>query len=133
MARRPSGPELLALYRAVLRAHRDALPPPVRPLGDRVAREEFRAHRFDSGASDAQLATFAGQWRAYVATLRGGGGGGGGGGAPAAAEAGGGETIDPSLLGELSPAQQARLARLQAEAGRLGSELLGAARREPGG
>ena len=34
--------EFRALYRAVLRLHREKLPPVMRALGDRVAVEEFR-------------------------------------------------------------------------------------------
>ncbi|NXU90692.1 SDHF3 factor, partial [Xiphorhynchus elegans] len=52
----------LRLYRRVLRLHR-ALPPALRALGDRYAREEFRRHR---GARPGAARRFLREWEAKV-------------------------------------------------------------------
>jgi hypothetical protein len=110
---------VLALYRAVLRAHRRAegMPPPLRALGDRYAREEFRAH-LRGAPSPAQWEQFVAEWRRYAAALRPGGAGAlaPGGAAPAA--------LDAAAEAALAPDQRARLGRLRAEAARLGGALL---------
>lgn len=62
--------QLAALYRQVLRVHRDKLPGPLRMLGDGYAAEEFRRHLQGGRTSDAQWQEFGSQWQAYVAALR---------------------------------------------------------------
>ena len=67
--------DLAALYRAVLRANRRALPPPLRALGDGYAADEFRRHLQRGGdgraaaTTPSQWASFAGAWRDYVERL----------------------------------------------------------------
>lgn len=60
--------DLAALYRAVLRANRTALPGPLRALGDGYAADEFRRH-LAAKTTPAQWAAFAGAWRDYTARL----------------------------------------------------------------
>jgi hypothetical protein len=59
-----------ALFRQVLRVHRDVLPGPLRDLGDSTAREEFRRH-LRGKTTPAQWREFGSQWGTYVAMLRG--------------------------------------------------------------
>lgn len=61
--------QLAALYRQVLRVHRDKLPGPLRMLGDGYAAEEFRRH-LKAKTTAAQWEEFGTQWQAYVAALR---------------------------------------------------------------
>jgi len=100
---------LLALYRDVLRAHRKVLPPPMRALGDRYLRDEFRRHK-EGNTSDNQWRAFAAEWQSYVATLNGSG-----------AELSG--DISPEMVENLTPEQKEQLAKLQDEAHRLGAAL----------
>jgi uncharacterized membrane protein YgcG len=61
---------LYSLYRSVLRAHRAALPPPLRVLGDSYASAEVRRH-LKGATTPAQWAEFESQWAAYVSMLSG--------------------------------------------------------------
>lgn len=61
--------QLAALYRQVLRVHRDKLPGPLRLLGDGYAQEEFRRH-LKGKTTAAQWQEFGTQWQTYVAALR---------------------------------------------------------------
>jgi hypothetical protein len=65
-------PRMLALYRAVLRCHRRALPPPLKSLGDNYFRAELRRH-LDPKAKTTprQWREFGEQWSAYVSALSG--------------------------------------------------------------
>lgn len=63
------GPAIIRLYRLVLRSHR-MLPPPMRSLGDRYARDEFRRHR-EAETTAEQWTEFSEQWKMYVRTIRG--------------------------------------------------------------
>lgn len=60
--------DLAALYRAVLRANRRALPPPLRALGDGYAADEFRRH-LRAKTTPQQWAAFGGAWRDYAERL----------------------------------------------------------------
>jgi hypothetical protein len=60
--------DLAALYRAVLRANRRALPPPLRALGDGYAADEFRRH-LRAKTTPQQWAAFGGAWRDYAQRL----------------------------------------------------------------
>ena len=101
------------LYAAVLRVHRRQLPPPMRDMGTRYARDEFRRHR-DANTTPAQWAEFETQWRKYVGMLSG----------TADLPAGDGD-VDLETLNAMTPEQKQRLAALQEEARRAGEELLG--------
>lgn len=58
--------EFLGLYRSILRAHRQRLPPALRRLGDDFVRFEFRQHR----TADPQfIPPFLEKWSGYLATL----------------------------------------------------------------
>lgn len=59
-----------ALFRQVLRVHRDVLPGPLRALGDATAREEFRRH-LRAATTPPQWREFGRQWEGYVSMLRG--------------------------------------------------------------
>lgn len=61
--------QLAALYRQVLRVHRDKLPGPLRMLGDGYAAEEFRRH-LKGKTTAAQWQEFGTQWQSYVSALR---------------------------------------------------------------
>jgi hypothetical protein len=61
---------LHSLYRAVLRAHREKLPPPLRALGDSYVQSELRRH-IKGSTSERQWAEFGDQWSAYLSMLRG--------------------------------------------------------------
>lgn len=61
--------QFAAMYRQVLRVHRDKLPGPLRMLGDGYAAEEFRRH-LKGKTTAAQWQEFGTQWQAYVAALR---------------------------------------------------------------
>ncbi|XP_053916418.1 succinate dehydrogenase assembly factor 3, mitochondrial [Cuculus canorus] len=55
-----------ALLRRVLRLHR-SLPPALRALGDRYAKEEFRRHR---AAGPAEARRFLREWENYAALIQ---------------------------------------------------------------
>ncbi len=62
---------LRAGYRQILRVHRDRLPPPMRAIGDRYARQEFRAWGGAANLSTAQWQEFQSQWERYANMLLG--------------------------------------------------------------
>lgn len=62
--------QLVALYRQILRAHRDKLPGPLRALGDSYAGEEFRRH-LKAKTTPKQWDEFGRQWYNYVSMLNG--------------------------------------------------------------
>jgi hypothetical protein len=62
---------VFALYRAILRLHAAKLPPPMRVVGDRVAREEFRSHLQNARTTHEQWKTFMNEWRKYLDMLSG--------------------------------------------------------------
>ncbi|KAM3568771.1 hypothetical protein VYU27_009114 [Nannochloropsis oceanica] len=57
----------IQLYRAILRQHRQGLPPHLRKLGDEYVKAEFRAHR--KSRTDV-LASFQEEWNAYLSHLK---------------------------------------------------------------
>ena len=58
----------LQLYRSILRAHANHLPPNMRGLGDTYVKNEFRLHK---AATDAdQLAQFYTEWQKYLDHLQ---------------------------------------------------------------
>lgn len=104
---------LSALYRSVLRVHREVLPGPLRALGDGYAADEFRRHVAKANSmTQQQWSEFGARWAEYVSMLRG----------RADLEQ------QPASLGDssgalpqdvaaaLSPAQQAQLSKLRAAA-----------------
>jgi hypothetical protein len=96
--------DLAVLYRAVLRANRTALPPPLRALGDGYAADEFRRH-LRAKTTAGQWGQFAAAWRDYVERLACGGGAGGGmgggGGAGAGSAAAAASSSSSSSLGAI--------------------------------
>ena len=100
---------LLALYRDIMRVHRQALPPPMRALGDRYIRDEFRRHK-EGDTTEPQWRAFAAEWRHYIITLRGSG-----------AEVSG--DIGHDVVERLTAEQKQQLMRLQDEAHKLGTSL----------
>lgn len=67
---RQAAAPILSLYREVLKLHRERLPPAMRDLGDTYARAEFRSH-LRGKTSESQWSQFVGEWRNYLAMLRG--------------------------------------------------------------
>jgi len=62
--------QLAALYRQILRVHRDKLPPPMKALGDSYVQEEFRRH-LKAKTTPTQWKEFGTEWQSYLAMLRG--------------------------------------------------------------
>ena len=54
------------LYRSILKAHKNRLPPELRKLGNDYVRNEFLAHK---SAKDEHLAPFFKEWEGYPETL----------------------------------------------------------------
>lgn len=94
-------PQLVALYRRVLRVHRDKLPGPLRSLGDSYARQEWQLH-LRAKTTPAQWDEFGRQWSSYVAMLQG----------TADLEQRSGD-MPADVVGALSREQQQQLAKLQ--------------------
>lgn len=149
-----AGP-VFALFRSILRLHRERLPPPMRAMGDTYVKSEFRRH-LRSQTTEHQWKVFMLEWQRYAAMLGGtadqqaaataaalqpaaAAGGCGSGGAPHAAPAGGDQGLasmtasiasgsadmTEQLLEHLSPDQRRRLVKLQQEALALGADMLG--------
>ena len=111
---------LLRLYRRLMRSHAASLPPPLRALGDKTARSEWKAMAAASARAEGQdgrpdraaWELFATSWASYVDALAAPPGGSG-----AASPASG--DLSPADIEALSPDQRARLRRLAAAAGEL--------------
>ena len=56
------------LYRSILKAHKNRLPPELRKLGNDYVRNEFLAHK---SAKDEHLAPFFKEWEGYLETADG--------------------------------------------------------------
>jgi hypothetical protein len=54
----------LKLYRSILRAHANHLPPNMRGLGDAYVKSEFRLHK--AATNTDQLAQFYAEWQKYL-------------------------------------------------------------------
>lgn len=145
-AARSQAAPVLALFRSILRLHRQRLPPPMRAMGDTYVRDEFSRH-LKGKTTQEQWRVFVAEWQHYhdmlagnadildaaAAAVDGGGGGAPGAGATAlaaaattTAEAASGSCgeLSQGVLEAMTPDQRARLARLREEAGRFGRELL---------
>mmetsp|Transcript_30514 Transcript_30514/g.42254 ORF Transcript_30514/g.42254 Transcript_30514/m.42254 type:complete len:119 (+) Transcript_30514:290-646(+) len=92
---------ILKLYRNVLRAHRQNLPPPMRAVGDRYAKDEFRKHK-EGETSETQWREFISEWQKYVNSINGTSGSTPG-------------EIPLETLETLTPEQKVQLERLKAE------------------
>lgn len=103
--------DLAALYRAVLRANRAALPPPLRALGDGYAAEEFRRH-LRAKTTPQQWAQFGGAWRDYAERLTSGGAGAAAGAGADGAGAGGAGSV-AAFSGDLPEEEVASMSREQ--------------------
>ncbi len=106
---------ILQLYRSVLKLHRERLPPPMRDLGDSLARAEFRNH-LRGKTTQQQWQQFVEQWQVYVATLRGEETPSAG---PGAAPQIGAEMVS-GVYDSLSPDQRKRMELLKEEINRRG-------------
>jgi hypothetical protein len=131
---------VLALFRQIMRLHRDKLPPPMRAMGDTYVKDEFRKH-LKGKTTDEQWRVFMHEWQRYHAMLAGNADILTDPAAAAAAQAGdvsgaaATTTVSAAASGScgelaedvinlMTPDQRARLARLQQEAGRFGKGLL---------
>lgn len=56
----------VALYRSILRAHKNRLPLELRKLGNDYVRNEFKAHK---AAKEEHLIPFFREWTGYLETL----------------------------------------------------------------
>jgi Complex1_LYR-like len=63
--------KIFALYRSILRIHRNKLPIPVREMGDRYVREEFASHLKSNTTTEAQWKSFFQEWQRYHGMLAG--------------------------------------------------------------
>jgi hypothetical protein len=162
-ASREGAAAVFSLLRAILRLHRERLPPPMRSMGDTYAVSEFRRH-LRSKTSEEQWRVFEREWRNYAAMLGGTAdqqiaaaaaapaahepsGCGSGAGAEhegvtpvpgsvasvTEAIARGSRDVTEELLEHMSLDQRRQLIKLQQEALALGAELLGKASPDPGG
>ena len=122
------GTALVHLFRTLMRLHRAKLPPPMRAVGDRYVRDEFRRHRDATPPLTSQQWTqFASQWQAYARMLDGSADR-----LPDGTEnpAGG---LSEDLLRGLNEEQRQRLGALQREAYQVGRTLLDKEDRGPPG
>lgn len=126
--------QVFALFRSILRTHRAKLPPPMRAMGDRYVREEFKAHlRPEANTTQDQWKVFMNEWIRYRGMLSG---------AADLAPDGvtvldGGEAlvagvdragdISEEAISSMSPEQVARLQKMREEAVKLGRELMAGA------
>lgn len=94
----------IALYRHVLRLHRDKLPPTKRALGDAYVKKEFRDHR---SAKPEFVRGFLKAWEAYASDLER---------APDAKSVG--RDLPAKLVSDMSLEQKNMLAKLEREARR---------------
>lgn len=144
-AARAKAAPVLALFRKIMRAHREKLPPPVRAMGDRYVHDEFQRH-LRGKTTEEQWRIFMAEWQHYhsmlsgvadlVGAATGGGSSAGGHGDVSAAAGGAGMTttaaaatgscgeLAEDVLQAMTPDQRERLERLRLEAGRFGRELL---------
>lgn len=135
--------QLFSLLRAILRLHRERLPPPMRSMGDVYVLSEFRRH-LKAKTTAEQWKVFGLEWQRYAAML---GGTADQQAAFAAAQAqpaeqpaaaapprdlgsvtaaiAQGSDMTESLLEHMSPDQRRQLIKLQQEALALGAEMLG--------
>jgi len=65
-----AGAPIMALYRSILRIHRVKLPTPMREMGDRYVREEFKSH-IAADTTQEQWALFVAEWHRYRNMLAG--------------------------------------------------------------
>ncbi|KAK8042094.1 hypothetical protein PG993_006617 [Apiospora rasikravindrae] len=79
----------IPLYRRLLRAHRNFLPPEMRVLGDEYIKAEFRAHR--NVDNPAHMIGFLTEWQLYAQKVEG--------------DAWKGEKIDPAKVEKMSDQQ----------------------------
>ena len=94
---------VLALYRSILRCHRERVPEPMRLMGDEYVRDEFRRH-WSEKTTQAQWQTFIAQWRDYLDKLEGR--------ADASERSG---QLDDSLLSDMTEEQRMRELELKEE------------------
>lgn len=114
------GATLVHLFRSLMRLHRAKLPPPMRAVGDRYVRDEFRRHRDATPSmTPEQWTEFTKQWQAYARMLDGTADR-----LPDGTENPAGGLSDDLLRG-LNDEQRARLGALQREAYQVGRALLG--------
>lgn len=96
----------LKLYRSILRAHKNKLPPMLRGLGDEYVRSEFKAHK--STDNPLHIIGFLTQWQEYLHLITG--------------EKWMEETLNKSDLEKMSPDQICQLHELMQETKRVGQQ-----------
>lgn len=101
---------IVSLYRSVLRVHKHKLPPLLRTMGDKYAREEFRRHK-EGKTTNEQWGEFYIEWTKYVGTLTGNSG------EPTSGD------ISPEVFDRLSSEQLQQLAALRQEAVKLRGKI----------
>mmetsp|Transcript_26780 Transcript_26780/g.39729 ORF Transcript_26780/g.39729 Transcript_26780/m.39729 type:complete len:99 (+) Transcript_26780:83-379(+) len=90
------------LFRNILREHR-RLPPPMRVLGDRYVREEFKQH---ANAKPEHLSQFMNGWNNYLSQLK-------------QQQSSFGADIDQTVRSKMTPEQVSKLNSLKNEADKL--------------
>lgn len=106
-ARSLGGQTLTGLYRAILKIHKDKLPPPMREMGDKYVRSEFLAH-IKGDTTPEQWQQFTREWERYRSMLDGDGD----------------HSRQPDLLDQMNPEQQSKMSSLYKEAKVLRSEMI---------
>ncbi|KAJ1473228.1 hypothetical protein T484DRAFT_1973508 [Baffinella frigidus] len=96
------------LYRNVLKLHRRVLPQEMRDLGDKYARNEFKAHKT---AKIGQVKEFARQWKEYVFAID-----------QQSKQGKFGQDLDPQRALAMTQEQRESLDRLETEVRRGGEE-----------
>eukprot|EP01025_Chloroclados_australasicus_P034016 TRINITY_DN3483_c1_g1_i10.p3 TRINITY_DN3483_c1_g1~~TRINITY_DN3483_c1_g1_i10.p3 ORF type:complete len:116 (-),score=9.50 TRINITY_DN3483_c1_g1_i10:433-780(-) len=112
MSTNPSGYALVHLYRNIMKLHKSQLPPPMRELGDKYVKSEFKAH-WTAKTTDSQWIQFHTEWDRYYAMLKGQG--------DLADQSG---DLAPDLIDDMSHEQKLKLAELRQQAKQYGEEVL---------
>lgn len=102
---------ILALYRSILRVHRERLPPPMQAMGNAYLREEFQRH-LHGQTTEKQWEQFVNEWLQYKDALLG-------------RSEEDSNQLNEELWDSLSPDQQQRLIMLRERSRNLRDELLG--------
>eukprot|EP01024_Parvocaulis_polyphysoides_P043137 TRINITY_DN39383_c1_g2_i1.p5 TRINITY_DN39383_c1_g2~~TRINITY_DN39383_c1_g2_i1.p5 ORF type:complete len:116 (-),score=18.88 TRINITY_DN39383_c1_g2_i1:146-493(-) len=109
---RVGGQRILNLYRSILRLHKGQLPAPMRELGDKYVKTEFKAH-WSTKTTETQWKQFYDEWQRYFTMLKGKGDLGDNSG-----------DLAPDLIDNMSNDQRIKLAELRQQARKFGDEML---------
>jgi hypothetical protein len=103
---------VFSVYRRVLRTHRNSLPPPLRPVGDKYVKEEFASH-LRGTVTNQQWREFLTEWMQYCSQLE----------RSSDVPVGSGDIPD-DVLNSMTADQRQKLEQLKMESRMLGAKLL---------